>query len=69
MGKKNFADVLDAASNLSLDDQEELVEILHSRNLDERRSELANDIKTARSDYKNGKCKSTSVEDIMKEIL
>jgi hypothetical protein len=69
MKKSNFSDVLDAAGSLPVDEQEELVELLHKRTIEERRIELSNDIKNARTDYKNRKYSAASAKDIMKEIL
>ena len=69
MKKINFADVLDAAGSLPMDEREELVELLHKRTIEERRAELSRDIKNARADYKNRKYSAASPKNIMKEIL
>ena len=69
MKKSNFADVLDAAGSLPLDEREELVELLNKRTIEERRGELSKDIKNARADYKNHKYSAASAKNIMKEIL
>jgi hypothetical protein len=69
--KKNndFATVLEAAEHLPLDAQEELVAILHKRTVEQRRSELVAEIRSARTDYKRGRCKAASADAIMEEIL
>ena len=69
MKKNDFADVLDAAGNLPLEVREELVEILHKRTVDERRNDLARDVKNARSDLLHGKCRAVSPDGIMREIM
>jgi hypothetical protein len=69
MKKSTFADVLDAAGNLPVEEREELVELLHKRTIEERRAELSREVKNARSDYKNRKYAVSSADDIMKEIL
>jgi hypothetical protein len=69
MKKSTFSDVLDAAGSLPVEEREELVELLHKRTIEERRGELCQDIKNARSDYKNSKFHNASPENIMKEIL
>jgi hypothetical protein len=69
MKKSTFADVLDAAGSLPVQDREELVELLHKRTVDERRAELSRDIKSARSDFKNRKFSVASADKIMKDIL
>jgi len=68
MKKTHFSDILEAATNLPLDAQEELVEILHKRTIDERRKELAGDIRNARAEVKRKKCSPVTVDGIMKEI-
>ena len=60
MKKNNFANVLDAAGSLPVDEREELVELLHKRTIEERRTELSKDIKNARTDYKNRKYSAAS---------
>lgn len=69
MRKTLFADVLEAADDLSLDAKQELIDILHKRTVEERRQELARNIKQARSEFRNGKAKAASVSDLMKDIL
>jgi predicted XRE-type DNA-binding protein len=64
-----FSDALEAANNLSLDAKEQLIEILRKRNIEQRRNELAAEIRSARSDFKHGRCKATTTDDIMTEIL
>ena len=68
MKKSTFADVLDAAGSLCLDERKELIELLHKRTIEERRSELVKEIKRARSDFKNRKYSSASADSIMKDI-
>jgi hypothetical protein len=67
--KSTFSEVLDAAGSLSVDEREELIELLHKRTIEDRRIELSKDIKSARIDYKNRKYVAASSKDIMKEIL
>ncbi len=69
MKKNNFSDILDAAGSLSVDEREELIQILHKRTIEERRAELLRDIKNARTEYKKRKYSVSSPEDIMNEIL
>lgn len=64
----NFAGVLEAAESLPLDAQEELIEILKKRTIEQRRRELAGEIRNARSEYKRGLSKASTVKDIMQEI-
>lgn len=69
MKTSSFSAILDAAGNLRADEREELVALLQKRTIEERRSELAKDVKNARSDYKNRKYTAVSADSIMKELL
>ncbi len=64
-----FAEVLEAADGLPLDDQESLAEILHRRVVERRRQELAREAAEARQEYEQGGCNRPTVDDIMSEIL
>lgn len=66
---ENFSGVLEAAENLPLDAQEELIEILKKRGIEQRRGELARDVRNARAEYKRGRSKPSTVRDIMQEIV
>jgi hypothetical protein len=65
----NFSTVLEAAGHLPLEAKEELIEILRKRAIEQRRSELAAEVRSARLDSKRGRCKAASVDTIMEEIL
>lgn len=69
MKKASFSDVLDVVENLSLDAREELIEILHKRATEERRAELAKDVRNARIENRRGKSKAMSAKAIMDEIV
>jgi hypothetical protein len=69
MKTTSFAEVLDAAGSLRIDEREELVELLQKRTIEERRTELAKEIKNARLDYKSRKYSAASADSIMKELL
>jgi len=64
-----FAEVLEAADELPLDDQETLAEILHRRVVERRRGELASEALEARQEYERGDCRPVTVDDLMSEIL
>ena len=55
-----FGDVLEAADQLSLEEQETLIDILHRRMIERRRAELAQDIAEARREFEAGEAKSAS---------
>jgi len=63
-----FSEVVDAADNLSLDEQETLVEILRRRIAKRNRDALVHDVADARTEFQSGKSRPTSVRDIMDEV-
>jgi len=62
-----FADILDAADNLSADEQETLLEILHRRLAERKRAQLIRDVEEARAEFTNGRARPASVREIMDE--
>jgi hypothetical protein len=52
-----FAEVLDAADQLSLEEQETLVDVLNRRLVEHRRDQLAEEIQQARREFAAGQCK------------
>jgi hypothetical protein len=65
----SFAEVLEAADELPLDDQENLAEILHRRVIERRREELGREALEARQEFEQGNCRPVSVNGLMSEIL
>jgi len=63
----SFADIVDAASGLSLDEQQTLFRILGNRIADLRREQLKEDVKQARAEYATGRCEVLSAEEIIDE--
>ncbi len=64
-----FADILEAADELSLDAKETLLEILRHRVVAQRRGELARDIEDAQREFEAGGCTPASPEDLVREIV
>ena len=64
-----FAEVLEAADRLSLEDQESLLEILRRRIIERRREELAAEIHEAEEEYRAGTCEPRSARELIEEIL
>ena len=67
--KTPFAEILEAADNLTPEEQEALIDILHGRIVERRRADLAKDLHQARKEFKEGHCKPVTTDDITKEIL
>lgn len=64
-----FGDVLEAADELALEDQEELVAILHRRIIERRREKLAAEIQAAYQEFVEGKCRPVTPDELMAEVL
>ena len=64
-----FNDVLESIDKLSFDEQETLMEVLHRRLIEHRRSVLSKEIQNAHDEFREGSCKPAAPSDIIKEIL
>ena len=65
---ETFAHVLEVASSLSLDEQEQLSDTLKRRVNDQRRAEIITTVKEARKEHVAGGVRAASVGSIMKRI-
>ncbi len=65
----SFNEALETAEKLPIEDQETLIEILNKRIIEKQRSKLAREIRNAQREFKAGKCKPTSADELMREIL
>lgn len=65
----SFADVLEAAEQLSLEEQESLLDLLQRRLIERRRSVLAKEIEAARREFHDGKTRVMSPAEIIAEAL
>jgi hypothetical protein len=63
-----FADILEAAGSLSLEEQEVLVEILNRRLIERRRAELAADVADADRQFQQGECRPARPDELLREI-
>jgi hypothetical protein len=64
-----FAQVLESADALAIEEQESLVEVLQHRVAERRRAELVEAVKAARRDHKAGRCRPATPAQILKRIL
>lgn len=64
-----FGEVLEAADQLSLEEQETLADILQRRIIERRRQDLAADVEAARREYRAGSCEAVTADELMAEIL
>ncbi len=69
MIQTTFAEILEAADQLPLEDQENLIDILQKRLRDRRRAYLVKDVQEAQKEFAEGKCQPVTPEQLMEEIL
>lgn len=65
----SFAEVLEAADKLSLDEQEAMLDILHRRVTENRRKELVKEVQEAQREFQEGHCQPVTPEEITRELL
>ena len=63
-----FQRALEIIESLPEDQRESLIEIVKHRLIEERRNRLARSIKEARQDYRQGKVKRGSVDDLIRDL-
>jgi hypothetical protein len=68
-GMKTFAQVLDSADELGVEEQESLVEVLQHRLAERRREALIEAVKSARREFEAGSCRPATPKQILKRIL
>jgi hypothetical protein len=69
MTRATFADLIEAAEQLPIEEQEDLVHILKNRLRDRKKAKLIKDVAEAQQEFAQGKCKPLTPEQIMEEIL
>jgi len=69
MGNITFQKALEVIETLPEEQRESLIDIIRRRMVEERRDQLALNIKKARVEYKQGKVKRGTVDDMMDELL
>lgn len=63
-----FNDVLEMVDSLTIEEQEELLEIEKKRLIDRKRTKLVNDIAESEKDIENGNFKTGTPEELVKAI-
>ena len=69
MGNTSFGEVLDAVDQLPLEEQELLAQVLHRRIIEQRREQLADEVRQAQQELREGRCSPTTPAELMNEIL
>ena len=68
MGNITFQKALEIIESLPEEQRESLMDIVKRRLIEERRDRLALSIKEAREEYKRGKIRTGTVDDLMNEL-
>jgi hypothetical protein len=68
-GEPSFTKVLEAAEQLLIEEQEDLIHILQNRLRDRHRTELIRDVQEAQQEFALGQCQPVTPEQLMKELL
>ncbi|NCO74377.1 MAG: hypothetical protein GW795_12565 [Cyanobacteria bacterium] len=63
-----FGQILEMIDYLSLDEQDDLINIIRHRQIEKRREEIARNIIQARQDYQQGNVFRGDVDDIIAEL-
>jgi hypothetical protein len=69
MTQLTFAEILEAADRLSLNDQEDLIRILENRLREQKRASIVQDVHEAQEEFAQGKCQPVTPEQLIEEIL
>ncbi len=65
----SFQEVLETIERLSLGDQEALMDVIRRRIIEQRRAELAKDIREAEEEFKAGNVRRATPDELRREIL
>ena len=64
----NFQEALEIIESFPVEQREALIEIVKSRLVEERRDQLAQEIKEAREKFRRGEVTKGTVNDLMREL-
>lgn len=64
-----FGEVLEVVDELSLEEQETLIEVVRRRIIERRREELAKEIEEAQKEFQAGHCRPVTPDELVAEIL
>jgi hypothetical protein len=67
--ESNFTKILEAADQLLIEDQEDLIKILQNRLRDRRRAELIKEVQESQREFALGQCQPTTPDQLMQELL
>ncbi len=64
-----FGEVLEAVDALPLEEQQQLMEVVRRRLIEQRRQKLAGEIAEAEAEYDAGGCEPRTADELMREVL
>lgn len=64
----NFNQILEQIDALSLDEQDDLIQIVRHRQIEKRRDEIAENINKSHQEYKKGQVVRGTVDEILAEL-
>jgi hypothetical protein len=64
----NFNQILEMIEKLSLDEQEDLINIVRHRQIERRREKIAANIAKAKQEYEQGKIFRRTVDEVIAEL-
>lgn len=63
-----FADILDSVDQLSMEEKETLIEVLHHRMTEVRQKEILQDIQEGAAEYESGGVRWATPDELLREI-
>jgi hypothetical protein len=67
--QSTFDDILERVEGLPPDERQMLMDIVQKRLVEQRRLELQSEIERSRLEFKSGKCKTKTADEILDEVL
>ena len=65
----SFYEILESVEQLSVEDQEALIDLVRRRLVERRRAEIATNIVKAQEEYKTGQVFRGTVDELMTELM
>jgi len=64
-----FQEIIESIEELSVEEQEDLWDLIRKRRIEQRREEIGANAKALRNEWKEGKAKQGSVDDLIADLL
>jgi hypothetical protein len=66
--KNTFDEILEAVEHLPVEQQSDLIDVVRRRLAERGRKQVATDVKEGRSEFAAGQARTSTVDDLIKEI-